>query len=380
VAWLAVVLLLVTVAVAAEAIFGGRQLERLAKLPPRSPVGAPRLSIVVAARDEERGIETAVRSMLGQDYPDYEIVVVDDRSTDGTGAILDRLAATEPRLTVVHVTSLPPGWLGKNHALHLGAQRATGEWLLFTDADIHLEDRVLGRAVRYCEDRGIDHLASSPEVVMPGLLLQGFGVFFLYSFLTFAKPWKAKNPKSWFFIGVGAFNLVRRAAYLAVGGHQPIRLRPDDDMKLGKILKRGGFRQDAVNGQGAVRVEWYHSLGELVRGLEKNMFSGVEYSISLSLFGGAFQLLVGVFPIVAMFLTDGTAQLVYAAQLSIGLVTMGLMARSVAVSPMVALITPVVVGLFVYILWRTMAVNLINGGIRWRGTFYSLRELKGNRV
>jgi hypothetical protein len=110
------------------------------------------------------------------------------------------------------------------------------------------------------------------------------------------------------------------------------------------------------------------------------MFSGVEYSISLSLFGGAFQLLVGVFPIVAVFLTDGTAQLVYAAQLSIGLVTMGLMARSVAVSPMVALITPVVVGLFVYILWRTMAVNLINGGIRWRGTFYSLRELKGNRV
>src|SRR6185436_3773390 len=115
-----------------ELIWGMNQLERLENLPPRDAAAAPKVTIVVAARDEATKIEAAVRSMLAQQYPACEVVVVADRSTDGTGEILDRLAVAEPRLIPVHVRELPPGWLGKTHAMQLGADRAGGEWILFT--------------------------------------------------------------------------------------------------------------------------------------------------------------------------------------------------------------------------------------------------------
>ena len=378
--WLAVVILTLSVLIALEAVIGNSQIARLGDLPLRVGASAPTVSVVVAARDEERNIETAMRSMLAQDYPAYEIVAVDDRSTDRTGVILDRLAAENPRCKCLHVTDLPSGWLGKNHALQFGADHSAGEWILFTDADIHMDPTALGRAIRFCDERGVDHLAIAPNLILPGLLLQGFGVFFLWSFLLFAKPWKARNPKSWFHVGVGAFNLVRRSAYQAVDGHRQIRLRPDDDLKLGKILKRAGFRQDALSGQGLLSVEWYHSLGEMIPAFEKNMFAGVEYSVLLSLVGGIFQLMVGVVPIVALPFTAGTTQMLLAAQVGMSLAIFATLARSIDTRPTVALIYPVVVLLFVYILWRTMVVNLGSGGIQWRGTFYSLRELKANRI
>ncbi|MBL8985272.1 MAG: glycosyltransferase [Gemmatimonadetes bacterium] len=377
--WFAGILLGISVLVALEVLVGNRQVARLEALPPWSAGRPPRVSVVVAARDEERGIEPAVRSMLAQRYPDLELVVVDDRSTDRTGAILDRLAAEDPRLAVVQVAELPAGWLGKNHALHLGAERASGEWLLFTDADIHLAPEVVSRAVRRAEEGRFDHLAAAPTLILPGLLLKAFGVQFLFSFLSFAKPWKASDPGSRFFVGVGAFNLVRRSAYVAVGGHAPIRLRPDDDMKLGKILKRGGFRAEALDGGGMISVEWYHSLGEMVRGFEKNMFSGVEYSMAFSVAGGLAQLLV-LSPLVLLPVATGLAQWLFGLQVLVALAMFAILARGMRVTPVVALLYPVVVVLFVAILWRTMFVNLRDGGIRWRGTFYSLRELKANRV
>ena len=378
--WFAMIILVLSGLIALEAVIGNSRIERLRNLPCRAAGPGPKVSIVVAARDEERNIETAMRSMLTQDYPNYEIVAVDDRSTDQTGPILDRLAAEDRRFRVVHVTNLLPGWLGKNHALQVGADQSSGEWILFTDADIHLNPTALGRAIRFADERGIDHLAIAPNLILPGLLLEGFGVFFLWSFLLFAKPWKARDPKSWFHVGVGAFNLVRRSAYRAVDGHRPIRLRPDDDLKLGKILKRAGFRQDALSGHGLISVEWYHSLREMIPAFEKNMFAGIEYSIMLSLIGGVVQLAAGVVPVVALFFTSGMTQLLLGVQVALSLAIFIKLARSIDTRATVALIYPVVVLLFVYILWRTMVVNLATGGIQWRGTFYSLRELKANRI
>lgn len=378
--WLALVILGLTVLIALEALIGNARIGRLFDTPSGAPGPMPRLSVVVAARDEERNIGTALRSLLAQDYPNFEVVVVDDRSTDQTGPILERMAVSDSRLRVVHVAELPAGWLGKNHALHVGAGQASGEWILFTDADIHMDPSTFGRAIRFCGERGVDHLAIAPTLILPGLLLEGFGVFFLWSFLLFAKPWKARDPKSWFHVGVGAFNLVRRASYQAVDGHRSIRLRPDDDLKLGKILKRAGFRQDALSGTGLLSVEWYHSLGEMIPAFEKNMFAGVEYSILLSLAGGLAQLAAGVVPIVALGFTSGPTQLVLAVQVGLSLAVFAALARSIKSRPAVALIYPVVVLLFVYILWRTMVVNLVSGGIQWRGTFYPLRELKANRI
>lgn len=372
--------LVLTVAVLAEVLIGGRTIGELREGPSLEDGAAPSVSVIVAARDEARGVEAAVRSMLAQDYPRLELVVVDDRSSDGTGAILDRLAASDPRLTVVHLTSLPSGWLGKNHALHVGAARASGDFLLFTDADVEMRPDTLRRAVGYCERRGVDHLAVAPDIVLPGLLLQAFAVFFVTSFLIYVKPWRVRDPRSRFHIGLGAFNLVRRVRYLAAGGHEPIRLRPDDDLKLGLVLKRSGCRQDAVSGRGMVRVEWYHSLAELVRGLEKNMFAGIEYRAWLSIAAGLGQLAFGLGPLAGAVFAPAPARWLFAAQVAVTLAGFAVIAWRLGIRTRTAWLAPVVVVLFVAILWRTMALNLWEGGIRWRGTFYSLSELRGNRV
>lgn len=378
--WLAVILLGLTLLAGLEVLVGSARIARLIDLPPLDSAVPPRVSIVVAARNEARGIGPAVLSMLAQRYPDCEVVVVDDRSDDGTGAILATLAAGHANLRIIRVDDLPSGWLGKNHALQTGAEAASGDWLLFTDADIHLEPEALSRAVRYATEQGVDHLVVAPELELPGLLLKAFGVFFLFAFLSFSKPWRARDPKSRFFVGVGAFNLVRASAYHAVDGHRRIRLRPDDDMKLGKILKRSGFRQDALSGDRALRVEWYHSLGEMIRGFEKNMFSGVEYSVLLSLLGGVSQLALALLPLLLLLPAAGAARALFGAQILSSLLLFALLARRSRTTLAVVPLYPVVVLLFVFILWRTMVLNLVQGGIRWRDTFYPLRDLKANRV
>jgi cellulose synthase/poly-beta-1,6-N-acetylglucosamine synthase-like glycosyltransferase len=378
--WLAVGLLAVGLGLAVEAFVGVRRLHRLAECPTRPAAGAPRVTIVIAARDEGAHIEAAVRTMLAQQYPALELIAVNDRSSDDTGAILDRLATTDPRLGVVHIRELPAGWLGKNHALQAGADRATGEWILFTDADIRMTPDAVSRAVGYVEEHRVDHLAVAPRLAMPGLLLEAFIVNFLFSFLVFTKPWKAKDPKSRFFVGVGAFNLVRRAAYQAVDGHRRLALRPDDDMKLGKVLKGAGFRQEALMGAGSLEVEWYQSLGQMIRGLEKNMFAGVDYNIPLSIAGGLTQLANGVLPIMLFVAIPGIPRMLFGLQILLSIATFWWLSRQAAVRPQVALLYPVVILLFVYILWRTMILNLVHGGLQWRGTFYSLRDLKANRV
>jgi glycosyltransferase involved in cell wall biosynthesis len=378
--WFAAVLLVLTVGSALDLVLGVRRLTRLSAVPPRAPGGAPRVSVVVAARDEVRHVAEAARSLLSQDYPDFQVVFVDDRSTDGTGAVLDRLAAGDPRLAVTHVRELPADWLGKNHALQVGADAATGEWLLFTDADVHWAPDAVSRAVRYAEERGLDHLVAAPKVELPGLLLQAFGVVFMQSFLLFTRPWRVPDPRSRYFVGIGAFNLVRRHAYERVGGHRPIALRPDDDVKLGKILKRAGCRQELVRADGLLRVEWYQSFRELELGLEKNLFSGIEYRPLVSVLGGLAQLLVGVVPVALVWWVGGMAAPLFGAQIAVTAALQARAAREARVSPAVALLYPVAVALFVYLLWRTMVVNLRQGGITWRGTFYPLAKLKANRV
>ena len=378
--WFAAVLLLLTVVSILELVLGVGRLARLAAVRPCDGAGAPRVSVVVAARDEARHVADAARSLLSQDYPELQVVIVDDRSTDGTGEILDRLAAADSRLTVTHVRELPADWLGKNHALQTGADAASGEWLLFTDADVHWAPDTVGRAVRYAEEQGLDHLVATPQVELPGALLQAFGLQFMQAFLLFTRPWRVRDPRSRFFVGVGAFNLVRHRAYAEVGGHRTIALRPDDDMKLGKILKRAGFRQDLVLGRGLLRVEWYRSFRELQAGLEKNLFSGIEYRPLISVLGGLGQLVVGVLPLILVWSAGGLAAALFTAQIVAMVALQVAAAREARVSPAVAVLYPVAVLLFVYLLWRTMAVNLRQGGITWRGTFYPLAKLKANRV
>jgi cellulose synthase/poly-beta-1,6-N-acetylglucosamine synthase-like glycosyltransferase len=340
----------------------------------------PNLSIIVPARNEERHIEAALRSLLQLDYPDLEILVVDDRSTDRTGEILDRIAREYPRLNVVHVTELPHGWLGKNHALYHGAQRARGEFLLFTDADVTMAPDTLRRAVGYALENGLDHLAVTPEVVMPTLLLQSFAVVFVTLFSIYFEPWKARNPKSKRYIGIGAFNLIRRDVYQKIGTHEAIRMRPDDDMMLGKLVKKHGFAQDATSGVGLISVPWYGTLREVVVGLEKNAFSGVEYRISVVVVSSAMILLFDVWPFAAVWVTRGATQWLNAATVAVLLALCWRAAAWIRLPRRAVIGFPLAILFFVYVQWRAMYLTLRYRGIRWRDTHYSLDELKANRV
>ncbi|HEV2149000.1 MAG TPA: glycosyltransferase family 2 protein [Longimicrobiaceae bacterium] len=378
--WLALLAALSVAVLFVQGLRGARSLRRLDEVPPVPDAEAPPVSVVIAARNEERDIEHALASVLAQRYGPLEVVVVDDRSADATGAILDRMAAENPRLRVAHVAELPPGWLGKNHALHVGAAAARGEYLLFTDADVVMEPDTLARAVGYVRAHGIDHAAAGPRVELPSLPLRVFVVLFTLFFSIAFRPWKARDPRSPAHVGVGAFNLVRAEAYRAAGGHRPIRMRPDDDLKLGKLMKKHGFRQDFLVGTKSLRVEWYRTFGELVRGLMKNSFAGVDYRLGFVVATTLLQLLVFVLPWVAVWLTGGAAQLLFAVAVLLMFTMYAGTARTQGVSPLYGVFFPVATLAFLYIVWRAVVVTLANDGIDWRGTHYPLDELRANEV
>jgi len=378
--WLAATTLLLVMAITIAFAVGNRSFRRLKNLPPLPWSNAPKVSVIVAARNEARKIEQGLRSLLGQDYPNLEFIVVNDRSTDETGSILNRMAEKNPRLHVEHVAELPSGWLGKTHALHRGADLATGEFLLFTDADVVMERSVISRAVGYVHRENVDHLAIAPQVRMPGVFLNMFGGAFALFFGMYAQPWKASNPKSPRHIGIGAFNLMRAETYRAVGGHRPIAMRPDDDMKLGKLLKKHNVRQEMLLGDGLITVEWYSSVGELVCGLEKNSFAGLEYNLATVVAAGIVQLAVFDWPVLALALTRGVSWWLNVAIVGLLMLLYVDNARCHGLKRWHCVGLPVAAALFVYMIWRATLKTLVHGGIDWRGTHYSLRELKANKV
>lgn len=377
---LALVTFVVYALIFVEVAAGNRSIPFLRDFDPAPSAEDVSVSVVIAARNEEKKIGEALSSVLNQTYPRMEVIVVDDRSTDGTAAALGRMRSLHPKLRVERVDRLPEGWLGKNHALWAGARLAKGDILLFTDADVVFDPTAVARAVGAMRTRGLDHLALSLEIDMPSFFLRAFAGAFVMFFSLYALPWRAKNPKSKFHVGIGGFNMVRASAYRASGGHEAIRLRPDDDMKLGKIIKKNGFRQELLHGREMVRVEWYATLGETVRGLEKNAFAGVEYRIDAVVGATIVQLAMNVWPWAAIFLTGGWTAALNAAIVALLLALAWDSGRFVKTSPWAGLFFPITTILFLYIVWRSALLALWRGGIVWRGTAYSLKDLRVNRV
>jgi glycosyltransferase involved in cell wall biosynthesis len=365
---------------AVDLCIGIRSMRTLKDLSPSAADPPPKVSIIIAARNEQAKVETGLQSVLLQDYANLEVIVVDDRSTDQTGAILQRMARDDPRLHLVRVTELPAGWLGKNHALHLGSQQAAGDFLLFTDADVVMHPVTVRKAVGYAVERGLDHLTIGLEAHMPGLWLKMFMTTFLLFFAMYARPWKASDPASSFHVGIGGFNLMRAWTYRAIGGHTLIAMRPDDDMKLGKLIKKRGYRQEAVHGARMIHVEWYDSTRALIHGLEKNAFAGLDYNPLAVLAGTLMQLLVQIWPFVALFATSGAAQMINLVIVLLILTLVWDNARAYGSRYWYGIGFPVCTLFFLYILWRTMLVVLARGGIIWRGTLYPLTQLKANKI
>jgi Glycosyl transferase family 2 len=356
-----------------------RRQQSLAQIVPASPP-LPRISIIAAARNEERKIGPAVRSLLAQDYPDLEVVLINDRSTDRTAEILAEISREDRRLQLITIDSLPAGWLGKNHALDVGAAAATGEFFLFTDADVILDGSVLRRAIAFVRERSLDHLACAPEMTGGTLPLRIFVSAFSLFFSLYARPWRARDPRSRAHVGVGAFNLVRASLYRAFGGHERIAMRPDDDMMLGKLVKLAGGRQDFLGGGGLVKVEWYSHLPEAIDGMRKNAFCGLGYSVARLLVATVALILINVWPVAAIALTTGPARLasMIAAAVIVGVAA--IFSWRAGSSPLFGLTYPIATLVFIYVLWNSAIKALREGGILWRETFYSLDELRANRI
>jgi glycosyltransferase involved in cell wall biosynthesis len=350
---------------------------------PAVPLAAtpPRLSVVVPARDEGTTIGRALESLLAQNYPDLEVIAVDDRSSDATGDVLRAVAANDPRLLVLRVDDLPAGWLGKNHALWRGADRATGEWLLFTDADVVFARGALGRAIAYASAEGLDHLTLAPHLAARGLLLRAFVAFFGYAFVALWGAYLANDPKSKRGVGIGAFNLVRRSAYERIGTMRALSLRPDDDIRLGRRLRGFGFRQRVLNGNELLSVEWYPTLGSAVRGLEKSMYSSMEYrivdAVAVLLYLGATM----VWPFAGVVLLGGIDRVLLA--IVVACLTASLletyrqsMSRRLGPSAMVvSLLLPFSAVCFGWAIVRSVYLAETRG-VRWRGTTYPLAVLR----
>jgi glycosyltransferase involved in cell wall biosynthesis len=341
----------------------------------------PSVSVVVAARDEEAGVGEALTSVLDQNYSGgLEVRAVDDRSTDLTGEIIAGLAARRPdRLEPLRIDRLPDGWLGKNHALYRGAEEAGGEWLLFTDADVRFSPDCVKLAVLYALEENLDHLTLAPELLSRGVALKSFVTAFTLVFGVTQRPWRASDPGAKEAVGVGSFNLLKREAYLRAGTHEAIRLRPDDDMRLAKLLKEAGYSQGVAYGTGCVSVEWHQSLLGAVKGLEKSIFPGVDYRLSTVVAASLLLFLTNIWPFAGVFLARRRAmRLLFGADVLavIAMYAYGPSVSGSSLSPYYAALHPLGMGVFIYAALRSAYVSLAKGGIEWRGTFYPLRLLK----
>ena len=343
----------------------------------REPEPLRRVSVVIAARNEVDTIGEALPSVLALDYPDLEIIVVDDGSDDGTETVLQRFAAGDPRIRVLRVDTPPPGWLGKNYALHHGAASATGDWLLFTDADVRFHPQALRLAITYAEKHGVDHLAVAPEMTSSSALADSAVLAFALLFSLRFRPHHARNRRRRGYVGSGGFNLVRASWYRRVGGHRRIRNRPDDDVELGRLLKTAGAVQDFLDGRGMVRVQWYPGVRAMMHGLEKNVFAALRYRLDLFLLAAAVRGLVFYLPWVGAAAVGGAARLPFLAASFVMVLIYARLGHTVLQFPLTHwILFPAGQVLLDFMIIRSVALALMRKGVPWRGRFYPLRMLK----
>ena len=380
---LTTIALIVTLAWVALAIRGIRGMNRIPYLehlpPPEATTALSSLTVIIAARNEEKAVGGCLESLLAQQYPGtLQIILVDDRSTDATGAIGDEWAARSGgRLEVIHLTDCPAGWLGKCNAMAEGAKRAAGDFVLFTDGDVRFEASSLSRAMRHVEQEQADMLVVFPDLITHSLGEGALVLVFGQALVTAFPPWKAMQAGSDKFVGVGAFNMVRRSLYERCGGHRFLKLQVVDDAGLGKIIKYAGGRVRVALGRNMVHIRWQDSLAGTIRGLEKNAFAGLGYSVARTLAAVVLMLFAYLWPWAGMAVGPWPSRLLCASTAFIIQPWVGWNATRLArTAPMLAFSLPVGAVLFAWTVLRSMVITLRQGGIRWRDSFYSLTELR----
>jgi hypothetical protein len=276
----------------------------------------------------------------------------------------------------VRIDSLPAGWLGKPHAMQQAFERSTGEWIVFTDADVHFSPDLLRRSMAMAKREGWDHLTLLSSVEMHTIGEKIALTFFGMGFLMGVRPWRANNARSKGYVGVGAFQLLRRSAYEAIGTHRRLAMEVVDDMKLGKLVKEGGFRSGVAKGWKEVSVRWHAGVGNLIRGTTKNFFASSGYNLGGVCLQLVAMLATCVAPWVALPFVRGWALAFDAIAVAMMIAIHAGVCIEVRVSPVYALTEPIGALIFCWMLARSTIVTLWNGGIEWRGTFYPLEELR----
>jgi glycosyltransferase involved in cell wall biosynthesis len=360
--------------------YGALRLPWLKDFAPAADADCPRISVLFAARDEQEKLPGALATLVALDYPNLEIVAVDDRSSDATGRILDEFAANHPQLRVVHVRELPPGWLGKPHALQKAYEASSGEWQVFTDADVKFQSDVLRRVVTLVRAREWDHLTMAGDVVRSGFWDTVVISFFMMGFQLATDLHAVSNPNSRAYVGVGAFQMLKRSAYEACGAHRRLAMEVIDDMKLGKLVKQAGFRSGVTVAEDAVSVEWHLGLKNLIRGLEKNFFAAAGFRVGMVALQISGMLLFNVAPFFGLAIGSGWVQMLAGFAVLVALCFHVGGDVVMRISPLYCLTLPLGAVLFSYILLRSTVITLRQGGIYWRETFYKLEELRRGLV
>lgn len=360
--------------------YGASKLPWLKDFPPINGIAVPQISLLFAARDEEEKLPGALATLAQLDYPELEIIGVDDRSEDATGRILDEFAATHPIFRALHVKDLPAGWLGKPHALQQAYEVSSGEWLLFTDADVRFKVDALRRAITMATERKLDHLSLFGDVEMVGFWEKVVVTFFGMAFHMATAPSEVINPESGTYMGVGAFQLLKRSAYEAAGTHRRLAMEVIDDMKLGKIVKQAGFRSGVGVAQDFVVVRWHAGARNLINGVTKNFFAGSGFSVTRVLVSILGLFLMNVLPFAGLFFGHGWVRIFAGICVLIVLCFHAGVDIVMRVSPLYCFTVPIGAVLFAYMLLRSTIYTLKQGGIIWRGTFYPLEALKRGAV
>jgi glycosyltransferase involved in cell wall biosynthesis len=341
---------------------------------------APQITVVDPARNEAASIEATLRSLLAQTIP-IEIFAVDDRSTDSTGAIMDHLASeTLPAgklLSVIHIDTLPEGWMGKTHAMALAARQSATEWLLFTDGDILFRPDTLERALRFAHESQADHIALALTLILesPGerLMTTILGCFTVLSF----RPWKVPDPAAKHdSVGVGGFNLIRSSVYQPIGGFEALRLEVLEDLRLGFEVKRQGFRQRVAFGRDMIRVHWATGALGMAHNLTKNFFAVFRFRPAALIAGAVVFSLLFFLPIAGLFAPWPIRSASLVSLTMIAALHAYSARHFTGISMLYLLTLPIGAALLLYALLRSLIVTLWRQGVVWRGTFYPLSELR----
>ncbi len=360
-----------------EAALANRRRRFLEDLPP-SPWSTepPLVTVIIAARNEAREVERCLSSLFCQDYPHLEIIAVNDGSDDETGEIMERLAAvSKGRLRVLHLSNRPEGWLGKCYALSCAAQEAAGEYLLFTDADVVFAPPAISRAMAGVLQEKADMLCVFPCLELKSVGEKLFALGFIQLFFAAFRPHRVMEKRARAYVGVGAFNLIRRSLYERVGGHRSLRLTVVDDVALGKLAKIAGGKIAVYSSRDFVRVHWQEGLLGSIRGVEKNAFAGLNYSWIRTLGACAVVLSLWWLPWFGLAAVRG-ANLLALSALSLQLLLGSGAAIALGLAPAWGVFAPVSVTLCVFALLRSAVLTTVRRGVVWRGTSYPLRDLK----